>query len=78
MSLETLEQRRTLVLRSAKLQRATIALRLNAIEARPLATLAESSLRLMQTRWARRAVVVALGMAFTRLRRKSRGSAKPA
>ena len=69
MSLEILERRRALVLRSAKLQRATIAIRLNGIEARPLATLVDASLRLLQTRWARRAAVIALGMAFNRLRR---------
>jgi hypothetical protein len=69
LSLEVLERRRALVLRSAKLQRATIAIRLNAIEARPLTTLVESSLRLLQTRWVRHAALLALGMAFNRLRR---------
>jgi hypothetical protein len=76
LSLEILERRRALVLRSAKLQRATIAIRLNRIEARPLTTLAEASLRLLRTPWARRVAILAVGMAFTRLRRKPQAKAR--
>lgn len=68
--LDALERRRELVLRSAKLQRATIAIRLNRIEARPGATLLHSALQFLQKPWARNAAIVFLGIAFRSLRRR--------
>jgi hypothetical protein len=69
--LEGLEQRRALVLRSAKLQRATIALRLNRIETRPGMTLFESTLHFLQKSWGRRAAIIALGGELARYRTKA-------
>ena len=67
--LEVLEQRRDLVLRSTKLQRATIAIRLNRIEARPGMALFASTLHVLNKTWARRAAIIALGIVFRAFRR---------
>jgi len=60
--LAVLEERLDLVLRSAKMQRATIAIRLNRIEARPGMTLFQSALHLLNKTWGRRAAIIALGI----------------
>jgi hypothetical protein len=69
-SLEVLEARRDLVLRSIKLQRATIAVRLNRIEGRPGMTLFESTLYFLQKAWGRRAVIVMLGIVLNGIQRR--------
>ena len=69
-SLEVLEARRDLVLRPVKLQRATIAVRLNRIEGRPGMTLFESTLHFLQKAWGRRAVIVMLGIVLNGIQRR--------
>lgn len=75
---EVLAQRRELVLLSAQMQRATIAARLDRIEARPGLALAGSALRVLGSRWARRAAIIALGIAVRgfRSRRAARAADK--
>ena len=70
-SLEVLEERRDLVLRSVKLQRATIAVRLNRIEGRPGMTLFESTLHFLGKAWGRRAAVVTLGIVLKSIQRSA-------
>ena len=67
--LGVLEERLDLVLRSAKMQRATIAIRLNRIEARPGMTLFASTLHFLNNTWGRRVAIIALGIVFKGLRR---------
>lgn len=67
-SLGVLEQRLDLILRSAKMQRATMAIRLNRIEARPGMTLFASTLHFLNKAWGRRAAIIALGIVFKGIR----------
>ena len=70
--LAVLEERRELLFRSAKMQRATVAIRLNRIEARPATTLVQSTLHLLRKSWGQRAAIIALGFVFDRIRRATR------
>lgn len=69
--LELLGQRRRLVVLSAEIQRATIAARLDRIEAHPLQAALGSAFRFWQRPWARQAAIVALGFALKRFHRKA-------
>ncbi|HST01093.1 MAG TPA: hypothetical protein VLJ84_05480 [Usitatibacter sp.] len=67
-----LEQRRTLIVLSTRLQRASLALRIARIEAHPAHALAGSAAFLLRSAWARRALFAMLGFALRTAGARSR------
>jgi hypothetical protein len=70
--LRVLEQRRTLIVLSTRLQRASFALRIARIEAHPARALAGSMALLLRSAWARRALFAMLGLALRTVGARSR------